>query len=384
MRVALICETFLPSVNGVTTTLCRTLEYLNSHGHEAILFAPLGAPSSYAGTPIVPLGSLPLPFYPEVQVTPPQFGLSAHLRRFRPDLVHLVGPAVYGAIAPTVASSLGLPLLSSYHTNFDSYSTHYGFGFLKRSIVGYLRWVHNRCMVTLCPSTATLSDLRRQGFRRLRVWGRGVDTERFNPHYRSEAWRASVGVQPGETMLLYVGRLAREKRVDLLVEALHGIPNARLVIVGDGPAHAELERAMQGLPVHFTGYLRGSELSTAYASADVFVFPSDTDTFGQVIQEAMASGLPVIGARAGGVPDLVHDGVTGLQFRPGSGDDLRDRVRRLHNDRAGRLAMGFAGRSAAERHSWPAVLAELLGYYERANRLRQRRTRGLKVGKLAG
>jgi len=337
------------------------------------LFAPLGAPSSYAGSPIVPLGSLPLPFYPEVQVTPPQFGLTAHLRRFRPDLVHLVGPAVYGAMAPHVAGSLGLPLLSSYHTNFDTYSAYYGFGFLKRSIAGYLRWVHNRCVITLCPSRATLSDLRRQGFRRLRVWGRGVDTERFHPAHRSEEWRASVGVRPGETMLLYVGRLAREKRVDLLVEALNGISNARLVIVGDGPAHAELERELRGLPVHFTGYLRGDTLSTAYASADLFVFPSDTDTFGQVIQEAMASGLPVIGAYAGGARDLVRDGVTGLHFRPGSSDDLRAQIRRLHADRTARVAMGLAGRSVAERHSWPAVLGELEGFYERVRDLTQRR-----------
>lgn len=375
MRIALICETFLPSVNGVTTTLCRALEYLNRRGHQALLFAPLGAPSSYAGTEIVPLGSLPLPFYPEVQLTPPQFGLTAHLRHFRPDLVHLVGPAVFGAIAPTVARSLALPVVSSYHTNFDSYSAHYGFGLFKHSIIGYLRWVHNRCFTTLCPSTATRDDLRRQGFRRLRVWGRGVDTQRFHPDHRSDDWRAAAGARPGETLLLYVGRLAREKRVDLLAHAIDGIPNARLVVVGDGPARAELARTLHGLPVHFTGYLSGSELSCAYASADLFVFPSDTDTFGQVIQEAMASGLPVVAARAGGAADLVRDGVTGLCFTPGSGVDLRAQVRSLLADASARRAMGMAGRAVAERHSWPSVLGELEGYYEHAVSLARRRRR---------
>ena len=226
MRVAIICETFLPAVNGVTTTLCHLLEHLQDNGHEALLFAPQGTPPAYAQTRVVPLQSTPLPFYPEVKVTPPQFGLTSQLSRFKPDLVHLVGPAVFGAVAPTVVKSLQLPLVSSYHTDFGSYSSYYGLGMLRQTVNAYLRWVHNRCLVTLCPSTATLRDLRNQGFRRLRLWPRGVDTRRFHPAHRSEAWRASVGVEPGEKLLLYVGRLAREKRIDLLPAALRGIEGA--------------------------------------------------------------------------------------------------------------------------------------------------------------
>lgn len=364
MRIALISETFLPDVNGVTTTLCRLLEHLQSEGHQVLLFAPQGAPEAYAGADIVPLGGMPLPLYPEVKLTPPQFGITAHLRRFRPDLLHLVGPVVLGATVPYIARKLQLPLLSSYHTDFGAYSYHYGLGFLKDTVNFYLRWIHNHCRMTLCPSTATLHDLRTQGFRRLKVWGRGVDTARFHPDHRSQAWRESVGLRSGETLLLYVGRLAREKRVELLVDALHDLEGARLVLVGDGPARAELQQRLEGRPVHFTGYLKGHDLATAYASADAFVFPSDTETFGQVVQEAMASGLAVVGARSGGTLDLVREGVTGHLFEPNVASDLRAQLRSLIANTNTRVAMGQAGRAAAERRSWPSVMTELLGYYD--------------------
>jgi glycosyltransferase involved in cell wall biosynthesis len=372
MRIALVCETFLPDVNGVTTTLCRLLEHLQREGHEALLFAPQGAPSEYAGAPIVPLGGMPLPMYPEVKLTPPQPGITAQLRRFQPDVVHLVGPAVMGAVVPHVARNLRLPLVASYHTDFGAYSRHYGLGFLQSGVNLWLRWIHNRCRITLCPSSYTLHSLRAWGFRRLKIWGRGVDIERFHPRNRSNAWREAVGARRDEKVLLYVGRIAAEKRVDLLPEALHGLAGVRLVLVGDGPYRAELQRRCAGLPVHFTGYLKGQELATAYASADAFVFPSDTDTFGQVIQEAMASGLPVVGAKSGGTLDLVRDRVSGRLFEAGVATDLRARLRDLVGDDPARIAMGQAGRSAAERRSWPSVMDELMGHYRAALRRRTR------------
>lgn len=368
MRIALICETFLPNVNGVATTLCRILEHLQAEGHQVLLFAPQGAPESYAGAEIVPLGGLPFPLYPELMVTPPQPGITAHLRRFRPDLVHLVGPIVLGAIAPNVVNNLRVPLISSYHTDFGAYSHHYGLGVFKGFLNTYLRWIHNRSRITLCPSTATLRALRAHGFRRLKVWGRGVDTTRFHPAHRSASWRASVGAGPDDTLVLYVGRLAKEKRVDLLPEAIRGLEQVRLVLVGDGPARADLQQRTEDLPIHFTGYLRGQELATAYASADVFVFPSDTDTFGQVMQEAMASGLAVIGARSGGTLDLVREDSTGKLFEPGVANDLRLQLRHLISDPETRIAMGQAGRLAAEQRSWPSVMDELMGYYQRVLR----------------
>lgn len=371
MRIALICETFLPDVNGVTTTLCRLLEYLQYQRHDVLLFAPHGAPASYAGAEIVPLNGMPLPLYPEVKLTPPQPGLTARLQRFQPDLVHLVGPVVLGAIVPGIVRRLGLPLIASYHTDFGTYSQHYGLGFLKHGVNAWLRWIHNRCRINLCPSRFTMNVLRAAGFRRLRIWGRGVDIERFHPRYRSEPWRAAVGVQPGERVVLYVGRVAVEKRVDLLPEAIRGLPNTRLVIVGDGPFRAELQRRCARLPVHFTGYLKGDDLATAYASADVFVFPSDTDTFGQVVQEAMASALPVVAARAGGALDLIHHGQNGYLFTPGVVSDLRSRLREVLASDERRLAQGTVGRGIAEQRSWPRVMQELMGYYAQVLRLRR-------------
>ncbi len=365
MRVALICETFLPNVNGVAMTVCRTLEHLQAEGHETLLFAPQGSPTTYAGAQIVPLSGMTFPLYPELNLTPPQFGITAHLRRFRPDIVHLVGPVILGAIAPTVVGHLRVPLISSYHTDFGAYSKHYGLGIFGNTMNFWLRWIHNRSRITLCPSTATIRSLRALGFRRLKLWGRGVDIQRFDPAHRSEEWRASVGVQPHETMVMYVGRVAREKRVEMLADSLQGLENVRLVVVGDGPARAELQQRMEkmGLSAHFTGYLKGHDLATAYASADMFVFPSDTDTFGQVVQEAMASGLPVVGARSGGTLDLVRDGKTGRLFEPGVASDMRSKIRHLLTDPDNRRAMGQAGRTAAEQRSWPVVMNELMGYY---------------------
>jgi glycosyltransferase involved in cell wall biosynthesis len=368
MRIALICETFLPDVNGVATTVCRILEHLRAEGHDALLFAPQGAPSRFADVEVVPLGGMPFPLYPELKLTPPQFGITANLRRFRPDLIHLVGPALLGASVPYLARNLRLPVLSSYHTDFGAYSHHYGLGFCKNLVNAYLRWIHNRCLFTLCPSTATLHSLRTIGFRRLKIWRRGVDTQRFHPRYRSEAWRRATGLQPGETLLLYVGRIANEKRVDLLLDALQGLSDARLVIVGDGPARLELQRRAEGLPIHFTGYLKGQDLTTAYASADAFIFPSDTDTFGQVIQEAMASGLAIVGARSGGALDLVRQGVTGYLFEPGVASDLRAQLRHLIADPDQLIAMGLAGRATAEQHSWFRIMDELMGYYSKVQR----------------
>jgi len=374
MRIALIAETFLPQVNGVVTTICRLLEHLRSRGHQALLFAPVGAPDSYAGAQIVPLAGVPLPLYPEVRFTPPQPGITAQLRAFRPDVVHLLGPAMLGATGLYASQRLRLPVISSYHTDFPAYARHYGLGALQRVVWRYLRWMHNHCACTLCPSRATVEELRSQGFRRLRVWGRGVDTRRFAPEHRSLAWRTSLGIAPDERVLLYVGRLASEKRLDLLPQALDGLEHTHLVLVGDGPARQDLARQVAGLPVHFTGYLQGHDLATAYASADVFVFPSDTETFGQVVQEALASGLPVVGARAGGTLDLVREGDNGLLFAPGNSVALREQIQTLLASPALRAAMGEAGRQAALQRSWPVVLDRLVAHYASLSRRSARRS----------
>ncbi|MDW8214396.1 MAG: glycosyltransferase family 1 protein [Roseiflexaceae bacterium] len=372
MRIALITETFLPNVNGIVTTLCRLLEHLHNEGHEALLFAPQGAPASYAGAQVIPLRGVPFPLYPDIRFTPPQPGIVPALRKFRPDLIHLAGLMVLGPAARFAARQLRIPAIATYHTNLPAYSVHYGLGALRQAAYSYLRWIHNACALTLCPSSAILADLRERGFRRLRLWGRGVDTVRFHPAHRRDDWRAAVGARADERVLLYVGRLAAEKRLDLLAEALRDMEGIRLVLVGDGPARPQLERRFAGMPVTFTGFLNGHDLAVAYASSDVFVFPSDTETFGQVVQEAMASGLPVVAARAGGVIDLVRDEETGVFFAPGSAYSLRTAVSRLVANPGLSSAYGQAGRAAAEQRSWPRVLDELMGYYRRALRWRPR------------
>ncbi len=372
MRIALITETFLPNVNGIVTTLCRLLEHLQNEGHEALLFAPQGAPDHYAGARVIPLRGIPFPLYPDIRFTPPQPGIVPALRQFRPDLIHLAGLMVLGPAARFAARQLRIPAIATYHTDLPAYSVHYGLGALREAAYSYLRWIHNACALTLCPSSAILADLRQRGFRRLRLWGRGVDTVRFRPANRREEWRVAIGARSDERVLLYVGRLAAEKRLDLLAEALRNVDGIRLVLVGDGPARPQLERRFAGMPVTFTGFLDGHDLSIAYASSDVFVFPSDTETFGQVVQEAMASGLPVIAARAGGVIDLVRDEETGIFFTPGSAYDLRTAVHRLVANPSLSSAYGRAGRAAAEQRSWPRVLDELIKYYRRALRWRPR------------
>ena len=377
MRVAILTETFLPDVNGVVTTLCRMLEHLRERGHEALVIGPQSAPSSYVNHRVVRLGGVPLPLYPELRLTLPQPGVVPTLRRFRPEIIYMAGLTTLGPTARFAAAQLGVPAVAVYHTDWPAYAAHYGLGLLREPTYAYLRWLHNGCAATLVPSSATLADLRAHGFRRLRVWGRGVDTERFHPRKRSAEWRAAVGAQPDERVLLYVGRLAFEKRVDLLCEAVADLPNTRLVLVGDGPARRELEQRYAGRPITFQGYLSGEALATAYASADLFVFPSDTDTFGQVIQEALASGLPVVAARAGGAVDLVREGVTGALFAPGSTADLRAALRRVSVDETLHAA-GAAGRVAAEQRTWARLGDELLGHLERAMRS-QLRVGGLRL-----
>jgi phosphatidylinositol alpha 1,6-mannosyltransferase len=368
MRIALIAETFLPDVNGIVTTLRYVLEHLQSAGHQALLFAPAGAPAHYAGAEVVALPGLPFPLYPELRLTPPPLGMLARLRRFKPDLLHLVGPFTLGQTGHSLARRLNLPLLASYHTDVPAYSAYYGLGWLRAAAYRYLRWVHNRCTLTLCPSSATLADLRAHGFERLHVWGRGVDSARFHPAQQSLAWRDSVGARADETVLLYVGRLAREKRIDLLADALDGMAGVRLVLVGDGPVRPALARQLAHRPVVFSGLLHGDALARAYASADLFVCPSDTETFGQATQEAMAAGLPVVAARAGGARDLVQDEATGLLFTPGDAHDLRRCLQALVDSPTRRAALGQAARTRAEQRSWRAVVDELIGWYGQAQR----------------
>jgi glycosyltransferase involved in cell wall biosynthesis len=318
MRIAIITENFLPKLDGVTHTLVRLLEHLQSNGHQALLLGPESGMDYYAGAELIGTAGLPLPFYPELKFNFFRPLFMRRLNEFQPDIIHLVDPVILGASGLAAGHLLHKPLVSSYHTNLAAYCEHFGFSLLKEPMWLYNRFIHNQCAMTFCPSPSTAAMLRLQGFEHLRIWPRGVDTALFSPARRSTevraAWLKDRPQPENKAILLYVGRVSWEKNLTLLVQAYQRMDHdhCHLVIVGDGPAFAEVQQKLVGLPATFTGYLSGEPLAKAYASADIFAFPSITETFGQVILEAMASGLPVVGILSEGVCDLVDNGKTGF------------------------------------------------------------------------
>ncbi|MBF6592138.1 MAG: glycosyltransferase family 1 protein [Ktedonobacterales bacterium] len=366
MRVALVTENFLPKLDGVTRTLAMLLEHLERHGDRVLVLGPETAPKRYAGARILRAPGVPLPFYPELRLLLPRPEFGRMLSRFRPDIVHVVDPMALGAAGIRWARRLRAPLLASYHTNLAEYCTHFHMGMLAGPVWAYRRMLHNQCDATLCPSPSTMLQLHRRGFSQLGVWGRGVDASLFHPARRSMAWRTRMTGGDTRPILLYVGRLSHEKNLEILARAFCSLRDleAQLVIVGDGPARAQLERLLAGQPVTFTGYLRGEALATAYASADLFAFPSLTETFGQVVLEAMASGLPVVAFDAEGVCDLVSSERTGYLVRPGDADGFASALRTLMSTPEPRLRLGICARLHAEQRAWGQVMDELIQVYE--------------------
>jgi glycosyltransferase involved in cell wall biosynthesis len=367
MRVAIVTENFLPKLDGVTRTIAMLLEHLQLRGHQAIVFGPEGSVRRYAGAHVVPVPGIPIPFYPELRFLFPRRALGRKLARFHPDIVHLADPMLLGMAGLYWAQRIAVPVVAAYHTNLADYVGRYGLRLLEGPTWSYRRFLHNQCAATLCPSPSTAQMLRDRQFERVHIWSRGVDSQLFTPARRSESRRRELGVDDEQTtLLLFVGRLSHEKNIMMLPDAYRAVagPHVRLAIVGDGPARAELERSMRGLPVTFTGYLTGEALADTYASADLFTFPSTTETFGQVVQEAMASGLPVVGAQAEGVCDIVQPGVTGLLARPNDTQDFTAAVQALVADSARRIAMSHAAREWAETRSWTEVMDGLLSLYQ--------------------
>ena len=366
MKIALFTETFLPKIDGVVNTLCQLLQHLERRGHEAVVLAPGNGPETFASARVIYHRGAGLPMYPELRVVSPFADVGASLRGFRPDLVHVANPVLLGVAGTRWAESRGFPVVASYHTDVPGYARTYGFPALTRPLWGYLRWVHDKARLNLCPSRATLAELESRGFSNLKLWTRGVDADRFSPDKASQEWRRRLtGGNPQAPLLLYVGRLAPEKRVDWLRPLLEELPGARLAIVGGGPSREELERLFAGTPTVFPGYLQGEDLAGAYASADIFAFPSASETFGNVVLEAAASGLPAVAPRAGGVVDIVRDGETGFLFEAHSRRAFSDSVRRLVHDLGKRREMSAKARSLAEGRSWEAVLDGLLEEYHR-------------------
>jgi phosphatidylinositol alpha 1,6-mannosyltransferase len=365
MRVAIVTESFLPTLNGVTTSVCRVLEHLAARGHQAMVIAPDGrGPTEFAGFPIHRMPSVGYRQFP-VGIPGPQ--LAGLLAGFAPDVVHAASPFILGAQAITAAGRLGVPTVAIFQTDMAKYARGNGFGAAGQALVWkVIRRIHQGATLTLVPSESSRDDLRRIGVDRLATWGRGVDSTLYHPRRRAEEatriLRSRIATDD-EVVVGYVGRLAPEKEVDRLV-ALRRIKGLRLVVVGDGPARGALARKLAPLDPVFLGALRGEELATAYAALDVFVHTGTTETFGQTLQEAHAAGLPVVAPAVGGPLDLVEHGVDGLLFDPGQSNSLRRSVLSLVHDETLRARFGEAGRRAVVGRTWEALGDQLIGHYE--------------------
>lgn len=349
-----------------------TLRYLQQTGREVIVFAPDTAPRSISGSRVVPLPSLGIPVAPETRMALPNPMIASTLDAFKPDLIHLFSPVLLSANGMILGRQRGIPVVANYQTDLPGYAGDYGLGLFTQFARDWLRFIHNGSHLTLVPSNYTMGQLRGWGYHRLRRWGRGVDNRRFNPSRRSDAMRAQLlnGRDPDSLLCIYVGRLANEKRVDLLLEVAR-TPGVALTIIGDGAMRGELEKLFDGTGTHFTGYLFGDALADAYASADVFMFAGVRETFGQVVQEAHASGLPAVIINDGGVLDQVEDGVNGY-ICPDDPAAFAQAARTLRDDVALRRQMSYNARHMVEAKSWEATLSQLEGHYDEAIALNDR------------
>ncbi len=374
MKIALFTDTFLPKIDGVVTRVIRTLEQLAALGHEVLVFAPHRPPESYAGHRVVRVPALSFkPWYPELFLGLPRPRLGRELDAFDPDVVHVVNPVVLGLWGTLMAKQRNYPLLASYHTDITQYARHLKLPFLVEPSRAFLRDVHNQAHVNLCTSSPMLNSAKGLGIKRVRLWPKAVDTERYQPSKADPAMRDRLsGGNPEKPLMVYVGRLSYEKRIDWLYAPITKLSGVRLALVGSGPAEAELRRRFAGTNTVFTGYLNGDELAAAYASADVFAFPSDTETLGFAAMEAMASGVPAVGARAGGVPDVIDEGVNGLLFTPGDLGDLTAKLGSLLFDPALRRRLGENARQEMLKHDWRAATEALVGHYQKAIQVKER------------
>ena len=359
LRVLVVTESFLPQLNGVTNSVRRVLEHLSGEGHQALVVAPTG-PDVYAGFRVVRARGARPWFYKDFRVGLETRGrLRTVMRGFRPDVVHLASPLTLGYQAVKVANELGVPSVAIYQTDMVGFAEQYHVVGVPSLFAKLTRAVHADVDRTLAPSTASLAQLERLGVRRTALWPRGVDIEAFHPSRVDHELRARWAPD-GETIVGYVGRLAPEKELELLA-GLDAMPGISLVVVGSGPSEAHLRQVLPH--ARFTGQLQGDPLGAAYASLDVFVHTGRHETFGQTLQEALASGVPVVAPRAGGPVDIVRDHVTGFLYRPGDAADLERHVGRLARDQLLRRRMGRDARQSVAGKSWAAVNAALVEHY---------------------
>jgi phosphatidylinositol alpha 1,6-mannosyltransferase len=370
MRIVFFTEAHEPQVNGVVTTLGKLVDHLSCRGHQVLLGVPR-FDGSRLRTGVVEFRALPFPLYPEMPIILPHWRFHetefAQIEAFKPDLVHLMSPAVMAYFGQIWARRNGCPVVASYETDLISYMHYYHLSMFTAPVWRYFRWLFNNCQRTYVPSPDTKRLLESNGICRVDVFDRGVDSARFHPEKRSEPVRKSFGVEPDGILILYVGRVAREKNLQLLlrwfVRSSPQHPNVRLVITGDGPLRQQLMREFSHRGVIFTGWKMGEELATLFASADIFALPSSTETLSLVSLEAMASGVPVLAMNAGGVRDVVRHERTGLLANAAQEFDVF--LGRLIQDASLRSQLGLSGRCYAENKPWTHAFENLECSYQR-------------------
>jgi phosphatidylinositol alpha 1,6-mannosyltransferase len=366
MRIAYFAGSMRPGHDGVTRVLYRMTDALRSEQIPHMFVSPILPPDEERTVPMLKVPSCAFPLYPDYRVASPCAGwFGRQVRAFRPDLLHIHSPCSLGLAAMQYGRRHHIPVVATYHTHFASYAGYYNIRFLEPFGWSYLRHLYDRCQAVFVPSLPIIDELRSHGFHRLHHLPHGVDTEAFSPVFRSQEWRSGHGIGEDRHMLLYAGRLVWEKDLRTLAEAYRRISALRsditLVLAGVGPVRQELEAMMPG--ALFLGQLDGQELARAFASADLFVFPSTTETFGNVILEAMASGTVPVCARKGGAAGVVGHGITGLLANPGDPVDLCQQVSMLLDAPARREAMALRALQHAREQSWQHIIRRMIGLY---------------------
>ncbi|KAF5476232.1 hypothetical protein F2P56_007965, partial [Juglans regia] len=368
-RIALFVE---PSpfayVSGYKNRFQNFIKYLREMGDEVMVVTTHeGVPQEFYGAKLIGSRSFPCPWYQKV---PLSLALSpriiSEVARFKPDIIHASSPGimVFGALA--IAKLLCVPIVMSYHTHVPVYIPRYTFSWLVKPMWLIIKFLHRAADLTLVPSAAIGRDLEAASVtaaNKIRLWNKGVDSESFNPRFRSHEMRVRLSDgEPEKPLIVHVGRLGVEKSLDFLKRVMDRLPEARIAFIGDGPYREELENLFTGMPAVFTGMLGGEELSQAYASGDVFVMPSESETLGLVVLEAMSSGIPVVGVRAGGVLDIIppdQEGKTGFMFNPGDLDDCVGKLSTLLHNQELRETMGKAAREEMEKYDWRAATRKI-------------------------
>jgi glycosyltransferase involved in cell wall biosynthesis len=363
VKLAFVTETFPPEINGVAMTFGVITRELGLRGHEVTVYRPrrndLPPPGTHPEFRMVSLPGIPIPGYPLLRLGFPAAGkLRRQWKASRPDLVHVATEGPLGASAVSAARSLGIPVTSSFHTNFHAYMRHYGFAALGHAALRWLRHVHNRTQRTFAPTADLCAELATLGFENLALLSRGVDTRQFRPALRSPELRAHWKAAPADPVVLHAGRMAAEKNYPLLLKTFAAMraanPRCRFVLVGDGPLRRGLERTEPGFI--FTGFIPREELARHYASADIYIHASLTETFGNVLTEAMASGLAVAGFDYAAARQFIRHGQNGLAVPCDQPGKLIDAGVRLASDVALRSQLRLAARATVEPQSWEKVI----------------------------